>query len=916
MTAELTSDEFLRLQEELLNLKMQTEELRQENARLLRHVQEPQLMGNMEALRKAGAGAVSGAVGAVSAIGQRAGASLKSSLDGSTFQGHFQAESHGHGREVADAEVSALHERLKEVTEELNAARQDAMLAQREATAAEGHTPNGSGPPVQDVLTVSQALLLKVQQQQRDLERVREAVDGQQAQVQRLTEKAASERMTKPAAAALPGLEEQLRSAEGKLDQLGRRLQSSQGTSRLTYELRCHMESVLDRVRQRDNAIEQLLTRQERMEHASVMRRERLAFAQEDLLSQWMRKELPCEPLEGGEVSPSSSSSVPFARESVEEEVDQLDLWKAVGVQVSNEDTAELGWEAAVAASPTSSLVGDESLEDLEQDLEALRRELQNVQLKNRQKAEELRAHIREHQRKLDAEAEAKEASTNGSPSAASAAAGSVASEAFDSILYVQKIEELERQNAGLEQDLELLRSSEQCLQADSQEKEELISFLMRTMRSTEREAEASRPRPGAGSRLLGLLSGRRDRSQALRNLEELEKVAEEALLDNMRLRKDLRTLAEEFGKAVALKPSTENKKLKRSQREVWSAATSPRLRCPWQLQRAVAMGKWNNDHHYHNDSWSVNKNHNQWKKSSSYHRQSSWHKSDRGDRNQSYWRGGDDNDSVSKWLTYVLRHGASEEDIYMDKHGYVSVDQLITLREKEVGKTTSLAKKQNLYQIRLVVETCPKQRFEIWEDEQNSGKTWIRATQGHSISKVQDTVHRPLRSADDLGNEEPVPSLCRLKTMGRNHIHMCMGLPGTGVISGMREDADVAIYINVALAMQSGICFVQSSNGVILTEKMLIWDKQQGDLLEELRKTCEDLADAVDRAEWMEQSQNKKPAAKKMPKPKKMPESLQRCSGAMRPPEPERPPSFLAPTLCKASAPPPPLPVAWPIVL
>lgn len=485
MTAELTSDEFLRLQEELLNLKMQTEELRQENARLLRHVQEP-LMGNMEALRKAGAGAVSGAVGAVSAIGQRAGASLKSSLDGSTFQGHFQ-EGHGHGREVVDAEVSALHERLKEVTEELNAARQDAMLAQREATAAEGHTPNGSGPPVQDVLTVSQALLLKVQQQQRDLERVREAVDGQQAQVQRLTEKAASERMTKPAAVALPGLEEQLRSAEGKLDELGRRLQSSQGTSRLTYELRCHMESVLDRVRQRDNAIEQLLTRQERMEHVSVMRRERLAFAQEDLLSQWMRKELPAEPLdEGGEVSPSSARSVPSAGESVEE-LDQLDLWKAVGVQVSNEDTAELGWEAAVAASPTSSLVGDASLEDLEQDLEALRRELQNVQLKNRQKAEELRAQIREHQRKLD-EAEAKEASTNGSPSAASAAAASVASEAFDSILYVQKIEELERQNAGLEQDLELLRSSEQCLQADSKEKEELISFLMRTMRSTERE--------------------------------------------------------------------------------------------------------------------------------------------------------------------------------------------------------------------------------------------------------------------------------------------------------------------------------------------------------------------------------------------------------------------------------------------
>eukprot|EP00434_Breviolum_minutum_P014422 symbB.v1.2.012714.t1/scaffold882.1/size155402/9 len=121
-------------------------------------------------------------------------------------------------------------------------------------------------------------------------------------------------------------------------------------------------------------------------------------------------------------------------------------------------------------------------------------------------------------------------------------------------------------------------------------------------------------------------------------------------------------------------------------------------------------MGKWNNDYQYHNDSWSVKNN---WKKSSrNDYRNSSWHKSD---RPRSYWRsesyGSNDNDTVSKWLTWVLRHGASEEDVHMNKHGYVSVDELIALREKEHGKTT------NLYQIRLVVETCPKQRFELWED-------------------------------------------------------------------------------------------------------------------------------------------------------------------------------------------------------
>ena len=42
---------------------------------------------------------------------------------------------------------------------------------------------------------------------------------------------------------------------------------------------------------------------------------------------------------------------------------------------------------------------------------------------------------------------------------------------------------------------------------------------------------------------------------------------------------------------------------------------------------------------------------------------------------------------------------------------------------------------------------------------------TELTPGQGHSISKVQDTVHRPLRSAEDLGNEEPVPLLRSQRT-------------------------------------------------------------------------------------------------------------------------------------------------------
>lgn len=51
--------------------------------------------------------------------------------------------------------------------------------------------------------------------------------------------------------------------------------------------------------------------------------------------------------------------------------------------------------------------------------------------------------------------------------------------------------------------------------------------------------------------------------------------------------------------------------------------------------------------------------------------------------------------------------------------------------------------------------------------------KPWIRATQGHTISKVQDSVHHPVRSADDLGQEHVIhgtflPAWLKIRTEGR----------------------------------------------------------------------------------------------------------------------------------------------------
>ncbi|MED6264231.1 tRNA 2'-phosphotransferase 1 [Characodon lateralis] len=57
------------------------------------------------------------------------------------------------------------------------------------------------------------------------------------------------------------------------------------------------------------------------------------------------------------------------------------------------------------------------------------------------------------------------------------------------------------------------------------------------------------------------------------------------------------------------------------------------------------------------------------------------------------------------------------------------------------------------------------------------------------------------------------------LSRMKRTHIHLACGLPGEdGVISGMRKNCDLAVFIDVPRALADGIEFFWSENGVLLT--------------------------------------------------------------------------------------------------
>ncbi|XP_018420735.1 PREDICTED: tRNA 2'-phosphotransferase 1 isoform X2 [Nanorana parkeri] len=164
-----------------------------------------------------------------------------------------------------------------------------------------------------------------------------------------------------------------------------------------------------------------------------------------------------------------------------------------------------------------------------------------------------------------------------------------------------------------------------------------------------------------------------------------------------------------------------------------------------------------------------------------------------RGGRNQ------DPDVRLSKLLSYALRHGAVSIGLDMAPDGFVPVSSLLSLPQ---------FRSFSLNDIERVVRSNDKQRFMLRSSEPE-GKLEIRANQGHSLQVEVDLT--------PLGTELPAqaihgtylrhwPSILHrgLSCMSRTHIHLSIELPGEGdsVISGMRRDCEVAIFIDLPKAI------------------------------------------------------------------------------------------------------------------
>lgn len=196
------------------------------------------------------------------------------------------------------------------------------------------------------------------------------------------------------------------------------------------------------------------------------------------------------------------------------------------------------------------------------------------------------------------------------------------------------------------------------------------------------------------------------------------------------------------------------------------------------------------------------------------------------GERRRSRGGGGskDKIDALGRLLTRILRHMASELNLNMRSDGFVKVEDLLKLNLKTFAQIP--LRSHTVDDIWEAVRKDNKQRFSLLEE---NGELLIRANQGHTITTVEsESLLKPILSAEEVSvcvhgtYKRNLDSILEsgLKRMKRLHVHFSCGLPTDGeVISGMRRDVNVLIFLNVRKALADGMKLYISDNKVVLTE-------------------------------------------------------------------------------------------------
>lgn len=163
-----------------------------------------------------------------------------------------------------------------------------------------------------------------------------------------------------------------------------------------------------------------------------------------------------------------------------------------------------------------------------------------------------------------------------------------------------------------------------------------------------------------------------------------------------------------------------------------------------------------------------------------------------------------------SKYMSYILRHGAEKEGVPIDKEGWVNVDTLIAkVNDGKESLTVDIIKQ--------IVAEDKKGRYSF-----NVDGTKIRANQGHSLDTIDIKYKKEVPPVElyhgtAKKNEADIRKKGILK-MNRTHVHLSDDI-FTATSVGGRHGKPVVLVLDTKKMLADGIEFFKSENGVWLVD-------------------------------------------------------------------------------------------------
>lgn len=168
--------------------------------------------------------------------------------------------------------------------------------------------------------------------------------------------------------------------------------------------------------------------------------------------------------------------------------------------------------------------------------------------------------------------------------------------------------------------------------------------------------------------------------------------------------------------------------------------------------------------------------------------------------------------ETLSKTLSYFLRHRPEELGITLDSQGWTDIPELLSKLE---SKGTSLS----ISDLEEIVAKDSKTRYSIKDQK-------IRANQGHSTRSVSLTFKKEtppftLFHGTSEANWNLIKKSGGLSRMNRHHVHLSFDEETAIKVGSRKKDKLVILQIEARKMMNDGFEFFLSDNGVWLTNEV-----------------------------------------------------------------------------------------------